>query len=535
MLKQLFIQNIVLVESTEIHFKQGLNILSGETGTGKSAILEALELILGERADTSMIRRGAEKGVVQARFEIDCPTELQALLSEAGIDHSDDEDLILRREIYASGKSRAYINHQMAQLHLLRSIGIHLMRMCGQHANQKLLSGEHQRTLLDLYGDLTEDVKFFSSNWKKEQALRQQIDSLIQNERTRLQEMEALSRQIEELEEAALKEGEDEELFGTYTLLVNVEEIAQKVQSIYQGLHEEEGILSNLFKHSRTFEELMKLDPKLTENAQSFQQAVLELEDIAYSLQNYVQQIDQDPQKILQINERLSLIMKLKRKYGNSVAEIMQYKISAQSKLAILENTDDRLESLKGELEILSQINHTLCSNITQKREVASKAMEMVLTKQLRSLNMPKVEFQIKMSPQRRGDSGEDKIDFYLVPNVGEHPIPVKDCASGGELSRLMLALQTLLAGKEKVPTLIFDEIDANIGGETATIVGKKLREIGAKHQVLCITHFAQVAKHADYHFQISKEELEGRTHSLITLLDASARQKELLRMQGNT
>jgi DNA repair protein RecN (Recombination protein N) len=534
MLKQLRIQNIILIESAEINFQPGFNVISGETGAGKSAILEALGLIIGERADSSILRRGADKGVIEARFDVESVPELLFLLADAGIDHHAGEDLIIRREINASGKSRAFLNHQMAQVSLLRQIGSRLVSMSGQHANQKLLSTEHHRMMVDLYGEINEEAHLFAQSWDKEQVIQQQIETILNNERLRVREIEMLRLELDELENANLKEQEEEALFNEYTTLVNVEELMKKAQDISQVLQgEEKGVLGRLSKYQHSFDQLTSIDPKLTETAEAYRNAVIELTEVAYSLQNYANRLEHNPQRTGQVNERLSLINKLKRKYGNSIPEILAYKVQIESKLTSLESAEEQVEILKNELEILAEVNNALSSKLTQKRKEISEKLNNEMTEQLVSLNMPKAEFQIKIIEQKRSRHGNEAIEFYLTPNRGEHLIPIKDCASGGELSRLMLALQTLMAGKEKMPTIVFDEIDANIGGATASVVGKKLKEIGTKHQILCITHFPQVAKYGEHHFEISKQEVEGRTLTLVNLLDASSKKRELSRMQG--
>jgi DNA repair protein RecN (Recombination protein N) len=535
MLKQLHIKNIILIESAEIDFQKGFNVLSGETGSGKSAIIEALSLILGERADTGLVRHGTEKGIIEARFDIELLPELFSILSDAGIDHCHDEDLVIRREISSSGKSRAFLNNQMAHIGLLRRIGSHLVRMADQHANQKLQSSDYHRTLLDLYGKLELEVDALGSCWENENKIRQEIEKIIKNEDLRRREIKMLQKDLEELLEANLKENEEEDLFIEYTFLTNIEELKNKSFEVLNSLQSErQGILPTLSKQQSTLEQLLQVDFKLSDIAESFRNALLELKEIAYSLQRYTSNLESNPSRIMEVNERLEIINKLKRKHGVSVAEMISHKSKIESKLNLLENIEDSIELLKKELKTVSEANEALCSELTQKRTQAAKMLEKAMNEQLCSLNMSKTEFQVKVLQQSRNHHGEDFIEFYFAPNVGECLISIKDCASGGELSRLMLSLQTLLAGKEKMPTLVFDEIDANIGGATASVIGKKLKEIGLNHQILCITHFPQVAKYAEHHFEISKQEKSGRTLTFINVLDDTSKSKELARMQGS-
>lgn len=536
MLKHLRIQNIILIEEAGISFEPGLNVLSGETGSGKSAIMGALNLITGDRTDASIIRRGAEKGSVEAIFEIDKLPALLAVLAEAGIDYDPSEDLIIRREITAHGKSRAYINNQMAQMAVLKKIGSHLIDIVGQHANQKLLSIDNHRKILDVYGVLEEDVAFFGTNFALENVLREELEELIAGEAQRLREIEVCRMELEELQEAAIKEGEDEEIFSEFTLLANAESLAQHAGEITQSLiNERQGVLVILNRNRGAWESLQQIDSSLAETAQSYQNALIELQEVAYTLDKYLSSIEINPKKMSQMDERLSLINRLKKKYGSTVAEINDYTAKALTRLGKLENADSRIDELSLKIKELESANQQLAEKLTNARLQAAQELQKEVRHQLRALNMPKVEFEIDIRQQNRTRTGEDRIEFFLVPNLGEHRVPVKECASGGELSRLMLALQALLAGKESTPIVVFDEIDSNIGGATANIVGEKLKEIGKRHQVLCVTHFPQVAKHADRHLQISKHEVEGRTITFVKSLDEADKVEELARMQGGS
>lgn len=534
MLKQLQISNIILIESTEIHFEKGLNVLSGETGSGKSAIMDALCLVAGERTDISLIRKGAERGIVEAVFDIEGIPCVSEALDEGGIDYIKGEELIIRREINASGKSRAFINSQLAQIGLLRKVAGILLDMIGQHANQRLLSTEHHRKIVDVFGGLENKRNAFSQSWDEENAVRHQLSELINSEAQRLRDIEVCRMEIEEIQNAALKEGEDEDLFAEYSLLTNAGDLARNVNEVTQALTgEKNAVLTTLSKQRNNLENLRRIDPSLDETAKSFENALLELQEIAYSLRNYQSRIEHNPERADNINERLTLINRLKRKYGSSVNEIQTYLKQSSEKLNALENADAQIDDLKARLKVLEQHNNVLSQELSESRKQTAKNLEKMLVKQLRALNMPKVEFLVEITQQKRTRSGDDHVEFYLIPNIGEHKIPIKDCASGGELSRLMLALQTILAGKEQIPTLIFDEIDANIGGETAVVVGEKLKEISQKHQVLCITHFPQVASQAHHHLQISKSERKGRTISFVKSLDPEARREEIARMLG--
>lgn len=534
MLKELTIQNLILISSTTIHFDTGLNVLSGETGAGKSAIMKALSLIAGDKADSSLIRHGANKSVIEGLFHIEDRADVIEILEKSGIDHGLDEPLIVRREVSLSGKGKCSINNCTVQLALLRKIGGSLLEMVGQHANQKLLSIDQHRQILDLYGNLAREAAAFADSWIEECGLSQEIEQLMKDELQRARQIDNYTQEIEELHQAALKEGEDEELFAEYTRLANADEILSKINEITNTLNgEKTSVLALLKRHTQLFEQLIRLDPHFDKYAQPHHTALIELEEIAYSLEKYSTSAEYSPERLDTINQRLTLINKFKKKYGDTVEAIRSYQVQAEEKLKKLESADTQIEEGKEKLARLKRLNDELAQNLSTKRKAAAKNLEIELTEQLRVLNMPKARFEIDVAAQRRTSCGDDLVEYFLIPNVGEKRVPIKEHASGGELSRILLALQTLLTEKEAATTLVFDEIDANIGGATAVIIGEKLKEIGKRHQVFCITHFPQVAKQADVHIQIAKKEDAGRTFSQITRLDATGKKHELDRMAG--
>lgn len=534
MLKELRIFNIILIESAEIFFESGLNVITGETGSGKSAIMHALSLITGARADSTIVRKGMEKGAVEAYFEGPISESVKKILEESGVAFDDESGLIIRREISNCGKSRAFVNDRLVQISFVKAIGESLVEMVSQHAGRYLLSVEAHRRIVDLYGDLVEDVSSFAESWERENVLRNELKALIDGEAKRLREIESNLRELEEIKEANLKDGEEEELFIEYSLSVNSEELASKSGALLQLLNgERQSVIQSLNKQKGIFDELVAMDNGLTPALEAFSAASIELREIAYTLANYHNRIECNPRRSEELNERLSLIAHLKRKYGSTISEIHEYREKLSERLSELEDSDADIERIKEELSLLSVSNHRLAAELTLKRREAAKRFEDEMVDQLRSLNMPKVEFQVEIVPQKRSRSGDDLIEFYFVPNVGEHRIPIKDCASGGELSRMLLALHVMLAGKGQIPTLVFDEIDEGIGGTTANLVGEKLCSLGHERQVLCITHFPQVAKQARAHLQISKNERNGRTATEIRTLDENSKQHELSRMLG--
>lgn len=536
MLKELRISNIVLIETATLQFAPGFNVLSGETGAGKSAIMNALALIAGGRCDASIIRRGADKGSVEALFDIELLPHLAPLLEDAGIDHEAGTELLIKRELSTKGKSRAFINNQLAQPVLLRKLAESLFEIIGQHANQKLLSLEHHRHVLDMFGELEEARSAFAACWVEEKEVQQQLEQLIESETQREKEIETCRKTIEELQEAQVKADEEEQLFSDYSRLSNAGDLLARAAEINRALSgDKSNLLAQLNRQKTGFEQLLQMAPELSETATAFDSALLELLEVSHVMRRFESHIEYNPAKAAELNKRLELINHLKRKYSLGAEEFDAYLEATKQKLHFLENAGTHIEDLKTKLQALSAKTTELSHILTIKRQTAALTFQKLMEAQLHSLNMPKAQFIVEIAPQKRSSSGDDKVEFFLIPNLGENRVAVKECASGGELSRILLAIQTLLAGKEKIPCLIFDEIDGNIGGETAVIIGQKLQEIGKCHQILCITHFHQVAIQAQHHLRVHKKEIEGRTVSLVDLLDHSNRHNELARMQGNT
>jgi DNA repair protein RecN (Recombination protein N) len=534
MLKELHLKNIVLVESATIEFTPGFNVLSGESGSGKSAVMNALNLIGGCRADTACIRRGSDKGIVEAVFDISKVQTLAPILENAGIDPLPEEELLIKREITTQGKSRSFINHQVASLALLTTVTDHLFDVVGQHANQKLLSLDYHRKVLDLYGDLEETVQSFAASWQELSQSKKHLDTLVATAAERMRQIETCKIEIEEIEEANLKDGEEEEVYAEYQELCHAEELIAKsseINKIFTG--ERAPVLTQLNKVKMLLEQLSKLSPSLAETSTAFQNALLEIQEVSHTTAGYEMRIQHNPERCEKLNQRLETINRLKRKYGTTITEIEDYLKAARSRLGHLESADDQIEALQNQVKTQESLCNGLAIVLTKKRKEAAIPFQMAIESELAQLNMPKVQIVVKIEAQHRQKTGDDKVEMFITPNVGEHQVSLRECASGGELSRMMISLQATLAGKEGIATLIFDEVDANIGGETATVVGQKLQQIGHNHQILCITHFPQVAKHAEHHLKISKEEIEGRTLTKVETLKGKSQKQELIRMTG--
>ncbi len=531
MLKQLNLKNIVLIESANIPFEFGFNVISGETGAGKSALMAALKQVQGAKADTQLIRHGYEKGVVEAIFEIDKIPLIQRFLDKLGIDHNPEEELLIRRELCITGKSRAFINHQQVQITVLKRVGNLLFQIVSQHANQQLFQLSHHLEIIDQYGGLNDQKHQYSNLYEKELMAKNKLKELKENEQKRIREIEICQRELNEIEEASLTANEEEELFSEYSKLTNTESLAKISEQIASTLDDQ--VLPTLHSLKKSSDELISLDRSIKSSLSILESTVIEIQELARVFRNYHNRIEHNPYRVEELNQRLSVINQLKKKYGSTIEDVLKYFNEQKQKLDRLQNAEVEIEKLTSQIFQIEKDCQLLADNLTQSREQAAKKFADAMTRELQTLNMPYARFYVEHRTHERNLLGQDTLEFYFLPNKGEKKIPVKDCASGGETSRILLSLQTLLAGKCEIATLVFDEIDANIGGQTATIVGEKLKQIGSSHQLLCITHFPQVAHCAAHHLQICKKEHNGRTLTTIEVLDDHKKESELLRMTG--
>lgn len=534
MLKRLRLFNILLIEEADISFNKGLNILTGETGAGKSAVIEGLMLSLGRRSGNTLLRHATSRGFVEAVFDIEKVIEVHDFLKNSGIAHEAKEYLVIRREIHTSGKNLSFVNNCLVQLPILQKIGSYLIDVVGQDSHQNFKSLDYHRQSLDQYGSLQDPLKTIERKYKSCKTLEKKLKELSKQESERLKNIEIHQEKITEIKTANLQLGEEEELFKEFTRLSNIEELSDCSNTIYKELIEDKSsILPSLSKHLNILERLSSLDPSLEDLKEAVKNICIELQEIAYTLCSYRKSAYRDPDKLSTLHERLQLIEKLKNKYGDNIENVLSYLENKERDVKILKNFDYEIENLHSNLSREKETYDRLYEKLTEKRRRIAKSFEQSMTKEIRSLNMPTASFRVSISKRSIKRFDNDLIEFLLYPNKGEKIVSLQNCASGGELSRAMLALKTVLAGQEKTPTLFFDEIDGNIGGETASIVGKKLKIIGKNHQVLCITHLPQIAKEADNHLKISKEERNKRTISSIASLSLHERKTEIARMLG--
>jgi DNA repair protein RecN (Recombination protein N) len=546
MLVQLHIENYALVERAVVEFGPGLNVLTGETGAGKSMIVGALGLVLGQRAHTDMLRADDKPTVVEALFDVAAYPHLPEFFNALGIT-VDDTALLLKRVLTRSG-SRCYINAQLATVAMLQQAGQYLVDILGQQQQQTLLQREQQLALLDSFGKLTEDSATLRRAYQHYQALEQEYQRVRQAEQQRQQRLDLLQFQLQEIEQAQLQPGEDERLTQERHLLLNAERLYELSQEAYAALYRDEAAaLDRLATARDKLTQLTALDTSQQHLVEDLQQSYYLIEEVARSLQAYTERMEVDPARLQAIEDRLAEIARLQRKYGPTVAAILQQRDRLQREQQDWEQHGERLATLTAELGRTRQTLKSFAVTLSDKRQQAAERLQQAVQQELQELNMANTVFRVvhtlRYHPQgelRVGTErvtltadGIDAVEYCFSPNPGQPPRLLARIASGGELSRVMLALKSILAREDQIPTLIFDEVDAGIGGKTAKIVGEKLRHIARSHQVFCITHLPQIASYGDQHYRIAKSVQANQTTTHIQPLDFSARIEEIARMSG--
>jgi len=545
MLSSLRIKNYALVDHLEVEFQPGLNVITGATGAGKSIIVGAANLALGERASIEAVRSGSDTADIEAVFKLPDDRTLKEVLGKLGMILQDDV-LIIRREISSRGQSRCLLNDRLVTLGSLKSIGDRLADLHGQHQHQSLLNVERHIEYLDHYGDLENVLIRVSEIYHSLRKKRKELEDLktskmIDEERRKLYQF-----QIQEIEKANLSPDEEEKLAQERGVLENVEALFELSSNLYHQLYESEAsIVERLGFLSKELKRGADIDSRLKEPAETLESGVIGLQDVARFLEDYKGGLEFDPERLEMIRERLNLLNALKRKYGKSVEEILTYKEQIERELDRIESKDETIDNLKKEIVGLSQTLQRECGLLSQKRKAKASELSGRIQKALTNLGMAKTEFQIKITQREdknglvelngkrffADEKGIDLVEFFVSPNPGEELKPLAKIASGGEISRIMLALKSILAKTDRVETMIFDEIDVGIGGEVASVVGKSLKALASSHQVLVITHLQQIASQADHHFKVFKESVKGRTVTRIKRLNKEERVKEVARM----
>src|SRR3972149_2952135 len=533
MLTELNIKNFAIIDSLNITFEKGFNVLTGETGAGKSIIVDAVDLVVGGRASSEMIRSGCEEAVVEAAFDISDVKGVSEKLGEMGIEK--DDNLVIKRTLSASGKNKVFINGSMATIAMLSDVGEFLVDIHGQHEHQTLIKVERHIDVLDEYaalGPLRQEMSEIYSEWNR---VKDELESLKSSEADKEKKVDLLRFQSDEIEKAALKVDEDEELLEERKLLSNAGRLYESANTALEILYLQSGSALELIKKAGSnVTDISIIDESMRVTLDAINSASASIEDAALTLRDYVGRISFDPERLNEIEERLDLIGRLKGKYGNIVSEILKYREEVDRELDGIERAEERIGELEREGERLKVKGLKVAETLSEKRKKGSDELTNKVVKELSDLGMKKAIFEVKM--ERLNDisaNGSDKVEFLLSSNPGEAPKPLSKIASGGGLSRIMLALKKVLANPTGAPTMVFDEVDSGIGGGIAEVVGRKLREVAEGRQGLCITHLAQIAAMADLHYAVSKGENKGRTTTTVSRLSGDERVDEVARMLG--
>ncbi|MEP4077411.1 DNA repair protein RecN [Haloferula sp.] len=532
MLTLLKIRNLALVDELVWELGPGLVGVTGETGAGKSVIVGALKLVLGERADKSLIRTGESSCTVEAVFELANAEEVDAVLEEGGLEPCDGGLLIVRRAIGQSG-NRQFVNDSPVTLALLKRIGEHLVDLHGPHDHQSLLSTERQLAMLDAYAGV--DLEKYREAWRAWRAKQTELEELQEAESTGSQELDLLRHQVDEINAASLKPEEEEEIADRYRRASNASRLVELAGAAAGALGGDEGgvvsLLAEVQKHVR---ELEKLDPTVCEKTMGLEGAVLELQELETTLQDYAEELDLDPKEAAELEQRVNLFETLKRKYGVSLEAVLAHRDRCADRLDAVENRGERLDQLTAEVAKLREKVDDLGRKLGLKRKKAGPKLAKEIAGQLKDLGFKQSSFEIRLEAKREPTiHGFEGVEFQFGPNPGEPLQPLRLIGSSGEISRVMLAVKSALADQDATPLMVFDEIDANVGGEIARAVGKKMAVLGARHQVVAITHFPQVAATAARHYVVEKDVAGGRTRSHLYPVNGDQRIDELVRMLG--
>ncbi|GFE61519.1 DNA repair protein RecN [Geobacter sp. AOG2] len=530
MLTDLTIRNIAIIDTLHISFKEGLTVLTGETGAGKSIIIDAVGLIMGGRASADLLRSGADEAVVEALFDISSQPDVARQLRDSGFDC--DNELLVKRSISRAGKNRVFINGSMATLALLAETAPLLINIYGQHESQTLLRPENHLRLLDAYAGLDGQREEFFRLFERFRTLQERLGALDEEEREAERRLDLLSYQIDEIARAELRAGEEEDLEERRRVLAGAEKLGSTSADAFERLYEGDGaILGQLRRIKNAIFELSAIDHSLEGLAASLENAYLQVEDAAIMLRDYASRIEADPAALQQTDDRLDLIHRLKRKYAPTIEAILEFKQGLDSEMETLHGREQARHELEEELERLDREVRQRGSDLTAQRTAAAGALSRALAAEVHQLAMKNAVVETVLEPLAEPRStGYERVELLFSPNPGEPPRPLARIASGGELSRLMLAFKQVLPEGD-VPTLIFDEVDTGIGGATSEMVGKKLKNVAALQQVLCITHLAQVAVFAGQHLRVEKQVANGRTTTRIVALEDGERTREVARM----
>ena len=533
MLSQLFIKNVAVIESASIDFENGFNVFTGETGAGKSILIDSINAVLGGRTSRDLVRTGTEKAVVSAVFT-DISKETESLLEELGYDIED--ELMISREISAEGKSVCKVNMRPATAGVLKQLSSVLIDVHGQHDSAVLQNPELHIGYIDSFGNSEKELLEYQESYKKLRAVEREIKKIISDDSDKTARIDMLKFQIGEIEAAAIEEGEEEELLALSKRIKSAENIMELISetvSALDGDGESEGALEGLSTAIENCARLVEYFPQYEGLSEKFKEMYYEFEEFANDVKDNADELDFDPALQNRTERRLDQIFRLKRKYGGSVEEMFKYYNKAVSELENIEFSEERLEKLQKEQKQLFVETSELAEVLSEKRHRAAETFEKAVSEELSYLNMPNVRFSVHFDETEFTDSGKDNLEFYIATNAGEPLKPLTKIASGGELSRIMLSIKNVLADKDNVDTLIFDEVDTGISGSAAQKVGQKLKQVSGGRQIICVTHLAPVAAYADNHMLISKSTEGGKTFTSVESLGKEGRVNELARIMG--
>ncbi|HXA63976.1 MAG TPA: DNA repair protein RecN [Bryobacteraceae bacterium] len=536
---ELVVENYAVVERVRVRFHPGLNLLTGETGSGKSIVVDALGLLFGGRASADMVRSDTDRARISGIFEAPQDAASRALLEEAGVPLEDGE-LLMEREVLAGGKSRAFLGNRPVTAALLRTLAPYLGDIHGQHDQQQLFSAEAQLELLDQFADLEEAAEGVSALFREWKRIQDELSDLEKSEQEKLRLADLWSFQRKEIEAAGLKAGEDSELENERLVLKNVAKLQESANAGYSALYDApESASSQIRIAIKKLEELCRIDGSLQGALEILRSAEIGVGEASRAVRDYLDRLEADPDRLEHVESRLALIDRLKRKYGTSLAEVLAFLDNVRARIEAVETAGERKATLEQDLASASEAYREAAGALTKSRGAAAQKLAKKVEGELASLALESAVFRIEIKPGVWSERGADRVEFLISANVGEEPRPLDKVASGGELSRIALALKTSV-GVTVAPvgrknrtqrTLVFDEIDSGIGGGVAEAVGRRLKKLSVASQVLCVTHLAQVAGFADHHYFVEKREVKGRTIAEIEELQGEARTREIGRM----
>jgi len=532
MLQLLNISNIALIDDMQVEFESGLNLLTGETGSGKSIIVDALGVLIGGRFSSDLIKSGAERGSIEGLFSVTPNPDLELLLENAGLGQT--HELIIRRELSATGRNKIFINNQLATQSLLRDLRPYLVDIHGQGEQQTLFNPETHLEILDAFAGNNSLRAAVAEAYQRWSGLRRELESLRHDEAEKFQLVDTLKFQIAELERAQLSPGEDEKLEEERRRLANVEKLTTLCQASYSRIYEDDDAAVARVRHTlKDVEELAEYESSFRDYLEGLETARAVLEDLSFSLRDFADRLEFSPARLAEIEDRLAELSRLKRKYGGSIAASLEHLARSEDRLRQIETSDERERQLNLEVAAARERYLELARKLHKERVKAAKKFEQAVEKGIGEVAIDNARFQVQVndSVEAAGQKGIDHTEFYFSANVGEEVKPLARVASGGEASRLMLVLKTVANGSQFPRTIVFDEIDTGIGGRVSEAVGIKLKKLAQTNQVLCVTHQPQIARFADSHLVVQKEALQGRTQVSIGRLDKAGRVEELARM----